>query len=130
MTETNVLLSLHRINAGIRKRIEAVHAEREPEKRIGVNGLIMGYLAENADRDVYQRDIERELCICRSAVSKMLASLEQGGLVTRERVARDDRLKRIVLTESGKAYTEQIRTDNRNFQKPSKYRYPQNNKGA
>lgn len=80
---------------------------------IGVNGWIIGYLADHEGEEIYQRDLERDLGICRSAISKVVAVLEKGGLLERGRVASDDRLKKLILTERGRQYTGQIRADNR-----------------
>lgn len=63
-------------------------------------GCIIGYIA-NADGEVFQKDVENRFSIRRSTVSKMLQSLEDMGLIVREGVDYDARLKKIILTESG-----------------------------
>lgn len=106
------MLALRMLNTSIRRHIENSQTKQELDHIVGVNGWIIGYLAEHESEEIYQRDLERDLCICRSAVSKIVAALEKSGLIERERVASDDRLKKLVLTERGRQYTEQIRTEN------------------
>lgn len=67
----------------------------------GGNAHIIIFLDRNRDRDVYQHTIEQKFCITRSTASRVLALMEKKGLIVREPVAHDARLKRIVLT--GKA---------------------------
>lgn len=52
-------------------------------------------------RDVYQKDIEEAFDIRRSSVTNVLQILEKNGYITRESVASDARLKKLVLTERG-----------------------------
>ena len=110
--EYQTLLALRMLNTSIRRHIENSQTKQELDHIIGVNGWIIGYLAEHENEAIYQRDLERDLGICRSAVSKIVAELEKSGLIERERVASDDRLKKLVLTERGRQYTGQIRTEN------------------
>lgn len=60
-------------------------------------GWVIGFIA-HSEGEVYQRDIEKAFNIRRSSVSKMLTSMERKGLISRERVHDDARLKRIMLT--------------------------------
>lgn len=65
----------------------------------GIQGMIIGYLYDNAnEHEIFQRDIEREFHIRRSTVTGILKSMEASGLVTRESVDYDARLKRLRLT--------------------------------
>ncbi|WP_412989046.1 MarR family winged helix-turn-helix transcriptional regulator [Pediococcus siamensis] len=65
----------------------------------GKQGGILHYLLLRAGKkDVYQRDIEENFSIRRSSVTSLLQKLEDKNYITRESVAGDARLKRIVLT--------------------------------
>lgn len=68
----------------------------------GGNGWILGYLAANEHRDVFQRDIEKQFRVRRATVSKMICLMEQKGLVERQAVPKDARLKKLVITEKGR----------------------------
>lgn len=65
------------------------------------NAWIIGFISdENArGRDVYQRDFERHFGITRSTASKVVNLMVQKGLIVRESVPEDARLKKLVLTE-------------------------------
>lgn len=65
----------------------------------GNNGRIIIFLAKNSDRDIFQKDIEEQFSVTRSTVSKVLNLMEQKGLIQRQSVPYDARLKKIVLTE-------------------------------
>ncbi len=107
--EYQTMLALRRVNTGIRRQIDSFRAQNGMDAAAGVTGWVLGYLAEHENEDVYQRDIEKDLGLCRSTVSKLVASLEKSELLERSRVASDDRLKKLILTEKGRACTEQIR---------------------
>lgn len=62
---------------------------------------ILGHLrqAQNENRDVFQRDIEEVFRIKRSSVTSVLQTLEKNGLIVRESIPEDARLKKLVLTD-------------------------------
>lgn len=68
-----------------------------------MHGWIIGFLYENQDRDIYQKDLESKFCICRSTVTNILKLMEKKGYIDRVSVERDARLKKLVLTERAKA---------------------------
>lgn len=77
----------------------------------GLNGSqsrILGYLryAEKEGRVVYQRDIEEVFRIKRSSVTSALQTLEKKGLIIRESIPEDARVKRLVLTKSAREIEE------------------------
>ncbi|NEG90394.1 MarR family transcriptional regulator [Bifidobacterium aerophilum] len=65
----------------------------------GGNAHIILFLARNRDKPIYQHTIEQKFCITRSTASRVLALMEKKGLIVREPVPHDARLKRIVLTD-------------------------------
>jgi len=83
----------------IRRYFDCATHRKEIEAITGNNGRIIRFLADNAERDVYQKNLEEEFAITRSTASKVLRLMEQKGLVTREAVAQDARLKKIALTK-------------------------------
>ncbi len=68
-----------------------------------MHGWIMGYLHRNEDKDIYQKTIESEFGICRSSVTSLVKLMEKKGYIRREAVPGDARLKKIVLTDEGRA---------------------------
>lgn len=82
----------------IRRFFEFSSHKKEIVNVTGNNGWIIGYLADNLNRDIYQKDIEEHFTITRSTASKVLSRMEQNGLIQRQTVTQDARLKKIVLT--------------------------------
>nr|WP_274953916.1 MarR family transcriptional regulator [Bifidobacterium crudilactis] len=66
----------------------------------GGNVRIIMFLARNQDRDIFQYDIEERCSITPSTASRVLSLMEKKGLIERQAVERDARLRRIVLTPS------------------------------
>lgn len=66
----------------------------------------MRYFYENRKRDIFQRDFEAYFSIRRSTATKILQLMEKNGLISRESVSYDARLKKITLTDKAvKSYT-------------------------
>lgn len=78
-----------------------VHSTRPPEfeESTGVHGWAIRYFYDNRDKDIFQRDFESRFSIRRSTATNMLKLMEKNGLITRESVSYDARLKKIVLTQ-------------------------------
>ena len=79
------------------------------DKEIIMNGRILGFLSSNEGRDIFQKDIEQETSLTKSSVSNLLTKMEQKGLIKRQSIAGDARLKKIVLTELGSQINEKNR---------------------
>ena len=69
-------------------------------KTTGLHGWAIGYFFENRDKDVFQRDFENHFSIRRSTASNILSCMEKNGLIIRESVEYDARLKQILPTET------------------------------
>ena len=78
----------------------------------GTNGWIIGYLDQNSDHDVYQRDLEETFGITRSTVSKVVNLMVQKGLVDRSAVEHDARLKKLTLTDKSRKLIDLMHEDN------------------
>ncbi len=59
---------------------------------------VMGHIRANRGEDIFQRDIEIKFNIRRSTASGILRLMEKKGLIKRESVDYDARLKKLVLT--------------------------------
>ncbi len=68
---------------------------------LGSQGYIIKYLSDNQDKNIFQKDIEKTFKIRRSTVTSALNRMEKGGLIVRESVEFDNRLKKISLTIKG-----------------------------
>ncbi len=78
----------------IRRRLD----EEMPPEVTGVHGWIIGFLCRNEGRDMFQRDIEAEFNLRRSTATGILQLMEKNGLLRREPVPYDARLKKLLLT--------------------------------
>ena len=86
-------------------------SNRRVDKMTGSGGWIISYIAENYNRDVFQRDLEKEFDITRSTASKNVDLLVENGFIEREPVDYDARLKKLVLTEKAKDVFKIMRND-------------------
>ena len=91
-------IDIHRLDNRIRRCVQRTASQHEMEAVSGTNGRIIRFLSEHADRDVYQKDLEGEFGITRSTASRVLRLMEQKGLLERQSVPHDARLKKLVLT--------------------------------
>ena len=73
----------------------------------GIEGILIGYLCHNQGRDIYQKDLERALCIRSSTASRLLARLESEGLIQRSPGVKDARMKRITPTSRAEALNQE-----------------------
>lgn len=83
----------------------------------GTHAWILRYLYENRDKEMFQRDIEKQMNIRRSSATGLLKLMEKNGLIYREPVDYDARLKRIVMTEKAVALHNSIDRDIENMEK-------------
>lgn len=70
-------------------------------------GQILHFLVERTreGKDVFQRDIEQVFTIRRPTATGILQLMEKNGLIRRESVPRDARLKKLVITDEALAMT-------------------------
>lgn len=88
------LSNLHR-----RKVFEVASPPRGEDAFTETEGLIMGYLCDHRGETLFQRDVEAVFCIRRSTASRFLKHLERDGMLLRQSVPQDARLKKLVLTD-------------------------------
>ena len=84
----------------LRREFEQSEEMTYVDRTTGSCSRVIGFLA-HAEGDVYQKDVEAHFSVRRSTASAMVRSLEEKGLLRRESVASDARLKKLCLTEEG-----------------------------
>ena len=99
MGRGDIAIGLRSLNNLIRRYFMNCTPRREVDRVTGNKGWIIGFLAENEGRDIYQKDIEDHFTVARSTVSKVLGLMEEKGFIQRLPVKEDARLKKIVLTK-------------------------------
>ena len=78
---------------------------KECQNLTGMHGYVLGYLSrECVKRDVFQKDLEAVFEMRRSTASEILKLMEKNGLILRQPMERDGRLKKIVLTDKAKEF--------------------------
>ena len=82
----------------IKRKLEATKP-KELDEATACHSWALRFFAENKDKDIFQKDFEERFSIRRSTATKILQLMEKNGLIKREKVSQDARLKKIVLTE-------------------------------
>lgn len=78
--------------------------EQGADKITASHGWMISYLYHNREKEIYQKTMEREFHMPKSTVTSILQAMEKSGFITREGVAHDARLKKILLTEAGRRF--------------------------
>ena len=102
--ERHVGREIHRLSHLFKRALD----EGAPPEMTGTQGRIIGFVWHNAEREMFQRDIEAEFGIRRSTATGILQLMEKNGFLRREPVAYDARLKKLVLTPKAAALHECI----------------------
>lgn len=102
-------IELRSLDNLIMRKFEQSEQKKQLDSITGTNGWIIAYLADNADKEIYQKDLEKQFTITRSTVSKVLNLMEKKGLIERRGVPGDSRLKRLVLTDKAWKISEAMR---------------------
>ena len=80
------------------------------EKINNSEGIVIDYINFNMETSIYQKDIEKVLMVRRSTVTELLNKMERKGLIERQSVSIDKRLKKIVLTAKALEFHSEIQT--------------------
>lgn len=92
---------IHRTAHMMTRKLEGRVKARGIDEVTLTHGWIIRFLYENKDKDIYQKDIEKYFLVGRSTVASSIKLMERKGLVRREFVECDARLKKVLLTEKG-----------------------------
>jgi len=94
-----IFFEMHKCSRLIKRYIDNNTDKESVDKLTGAHGWAIGFLYHNRDRDIFQRDFEKECNVRPSSATSMLKLMEKNGLIKRVGVDYDARLKKIVLTE-------------------------------
>lgn len=84
----------------------------------GAQGRVLHFImAQSQHTDVFQKDIEEEFNLRRSSATVLLQLIEKNGLITRESVPYDARLKKITVTKKGEKIKEKVIKDIEDLEK-------------
>ena len=115
MSEKMIGRELRSLSNLIMRQVE--RQQKDMDTVTAANGWIIGYIADNSPRDIYQRDLEETFGITRSTVSKNINLMVQKGLIVREGVAHYARLKKLVLTPKAWVMFEKMKRDSFEMEK-------------
>ena len=87
----------HMMSRRLEARVKAVGVDEVTL----THGWIIRFLYENRAKEIFQKDIEKYFLVGRSTVTNSIQLMEKKGLVRREFVECDARLKKVLLTEKG-----------------------------
>lgn len=110
MKQNNILFQIKDLEKIILRNLEPNMEEKEKFSNMGIKQptptqiLIIGYILDNMDREVYQKDLEQALNLRRATISDVLQRMEKKGLVKREINSNDIRSKRILLSDTAKEF--------------------------
>ncbi len=91
----------------LRRKIDAFSSR---ESFSGSQGRVLHFiLAQNSD--VFQKDIEEEFSLRPPTATELLKKMEKNGLIYRETMASDARMKRIVVSEKALQYKDRVIAD-------------------
>lgn len=111
MEKKNIGIALCSLNNCVKRHVESTLSSIDSSGATGTNSWIIGFIAENSDRDIYQRDLETHFGITRSTASKNVELMVQKGLIVRQSVSHDARLKKLELTPIAEEIAEKMRLD-------------------
>ena len=92
----------------IHRNIKSSKTEEDEHHITKMHGMIIGFLNNSKDEDVFQKDIEKNFSMRRSTTSKMLKSMEDKGLIKRISIETDARVKKLQLSEKGQSLVEEV----------------------
>ena len=99
MYSRKLSFELHRSSRLVKRYMDNDASKMYVEKMTGTHGWAIGFFFHNKDKDIFQKDFEQEFNIRRSTASNILSLIERNGLIKRESVPYDARLKKITLTQ-------------------------------
>lgn len=103
----NAARYVSKLSNKLRRKFDMLSSRKEFS---GSQGRTLRFLLAQTD-DVFQKDIEEEYSIRPSTATELLKQMEKNGLIVREPVAYDNRLKKIVVTDKALRYKQQVAED-------------------
>ena len=102
-------LDISKINHIISRKMDASVIKVIDDNLTVSQAYVIDFISmEGKDRDIFQKDLEKQFDLKRSSISLMLNNMEKNKLIERVAVSEDARLKKIVLTEKAIKLNEKI----------------------
>lgn len=105
MKENSVLYNIKSIHTSIVRELMKIDGNNELIRGLSpTQMMIIGYILNHSNEDVYQRDLESILNLRRATVSGVLQTMEKNGLIKRITSKKDTRTKIIIMQEDAKKF--------------------------
>lgn len=101
----------------MRRKIDMNISKHDKDSVTGMQGMVIGFIYHNSDKDIFQKDIETEFNIRRSTATGILQLMEKNGFIKRQPVSYDARLKKLILTEKATIAHKKIEIEINNMEK-------------
>lgn len=99
--KTDTVSLIKNMDNHIKRYLHSLYNRKEFQDCSLMNMWVSDFLYDNRDREIYQKDVEKEFFINRATASKMLSLMEEKHLIRRTEATEDARLKRIELLPQG-----------------------------
>ncbi len=99
----------------LERQLACMRSANEEEDLTGMQAMLLHHLL-GCEGDCFQKDLETQFRIRRSTATGMLKLMEQRGLISREPVEYDARLKKLVLTDKARKLDKSIRREIQNIE--------------
>ncbi len=104
-------LDISKINHIISRKMDASVISAIDDNLTVSQAYVIDFISiEGKDKEIFQKDLEREFDLKRSSISLMLNNMEKSDLIERVPVTEDARLKKIILTQKSIKIYEKIST--------------------
>lgn len=108
-TNRQVGHALIALNNTLRRMAGRDQLEASGSRLTSMQVMILTYLDDHREIEVFQKDLEKIFRIRRSTATGILKVMEREGYLTRIPVARDARLKKLTLTVRGQSFCNEAR---------------------
>ena len=98
---------ISKLSNKIRRKMDAFSTK---ESFSGSQGRVLHFLLAQTE-DVFQKDIEEEYSLRPPTATALLKKMEENGLIFRESLPNDGRMKKIVVTEKPLQYKDIVMSD-------------------
>ncbi len=96
--EAHLGLTIRCLHNKIGREISCIAGKQFGDSTTPVHSWVVRYLYDNRDKDVFQKDLEARFSVRRSTMTSILQLMEKNGLIVKEEVPTDKRLKKLILT--------------------------------
>lgn len=98
---------ISKLSNKLRRKIDAFSSR---ESFSGSQGRVLHFILAQSS-DVFQKDVEEEYSLRPPTATELLKKMEKNGLIYREAMASDARMKRIVVSEKALQYKDMVIAD-------------------